>query len=126
MGWDESGSSARPRRQNQVKTQGKAKEATKEEVTEYKWTELGALWENEGGVLSGKIFNPEAQGSSLTMEYRRLGYVMAAIARGDRVLVVRNKDKEDPGSNLPDYKILLANRLMDDEQDHSDPDGPPF
>ena len=126
MGWRESGSSARPRRQKQVKTQGKAKEATKEEVTEYKWTELGALWENEGGVLSGKIFNPEAQGSSLTMEYRRLGYVMAAIARGDRVLVVRNKDKEDPGSNLPDYKILLANRLMDDEQDHSDPDGPPF
>ena len=74
---------------------------------EFKWTELGALWETESGNLVGKIYDAESSGDNAIHEHRKLGYKLAAISRGDTVMLKRNEDKT-PGSKQPDFKLLLV------------------
>jgi hypothetical protein len=115
MGWGDQGQG----RGNQGGSQGGSQggQQPQAETKEYKWTELGSLWEGKDGVLTGRCFNAEAQGESAIHEHRRLGYMLAAISRGDRVVLVRNKDKER--DNQPDFKLLLVKNDEDDQRGSS-------
>ena len=111
MGWGDQGQG----RGNQGGSQGG--QQPQAETKEYKWTELGYLWEGKAGVLTGRCVTAEAQGESAIHEHRRLGYMLAAISRGDRVVLVRNKDKER--DNQPDFKLLLVKHAEDDQRGSS-------
>jgi len=109
MGWNE-------------KSQGRGRQGGNqgtEEVKEYKWTELGSLWEGKDGMLSGRCHDPAKEGEAAIHEHRRLGYKLSAISRGDRIVIMRNKDKEK--DSQPDFKILL---VKDDGEGRQDE--PPF
>ena len=102
MGWNNEG-----RQNNQgSRGQGNGRGSSEGETKDYKWTELGSLWEGKDGMLSGRCHDPSKEGEGAIHEHRRLGYKLAAIARGDRIVIMRNKDKER--ENQPHFKLLLV------------------